>query len=479
MKRLQLVSFLAVSLFVFEVFCPHLPSAAPLTSTRADQTQVSLTIYNSNLGLVKDVREIELAEGLTRLQFMDVAARIMPTTVLVRSRTDANTLQVLEQNYEYDLLSPDKLLEKYVGKEVKLLDKNYFTGKEELVTATLLATNDSPIYRVGDEISIGLPGRVILPQLPANLIAQPTLVWLLRTQAASTHTIEASYLTDDITWQADYVAALNSDDSLADLSGWVSIENKSGTTYRDATLKLVAGDVNRVRPEVFVDYARTIGAVASASPEPQFQEEAFFEYHLYTLERATTVQDNQTKQMSLLSAADIPITKRLVLRGQPHYARATFDTPPPLQKVSVYLEIENAEQHHLGIPLPKGTLRVYKADAQGSLQFVGEDDIDHTPKDETVSVKMGEAFDVVGERRQTSFTRLSRRLSEVSWQIVVRNHKDEDVRVRVEEPMSGDWEVVASTPEQYEKPDAHTLRFEVTVPKNGEVTIGYRVRVKT
>ena len=479
MKRLQLVSFLAVSLFVFEVFCPHLPSAAPLTSTRADQTQVSLTIYNSNLGLVKDVREIELAEGLTRLQFMDVAARIMPTTVLVRSRTDANTLQVLEQNYEYDLLSPDKLLEKYVGKEVKLLDKNYFTGKEELVTATLLATNDSPIYRVGDEISIGLPGRVILPQLPANLIAQPTLVWLLRTQAASTHTIEASYLTDDITWQADYVAALNSDDSLADLSGWVSIENKSGTTYRDATLKLVAGDVNRVRPEVFVDYARTIGAVASASPEPQFQEEAFFEYHLYTLERPTTVQDNQTKQMSLLSAADIPITKRLVLRGQPHYARATFDTPPPLQKVSVYLEIENAEQHHLGIPLPKGTLRVYKADAQGSLQFVGEDRIDHTPKDETVSVKMGEAFDVVGERRQTSFTRLSRRLSEVSWQIVVRNHKDEDVRVRVEEPMSGDWEVVASTPEQYEKPDAHTLRFEVTVPKNGEVTIGYRVRVKT
>ena len=249
MKRLPLIALLAASLFVFEVFCPHLPSAAPLTSTRADQTQVSLTIYNSNLGLVKDVREIELTEGLTRLQFMDVAARIMPTTVLVRSRTDANALQVLEQNYEYDLLSPDKLLEKYVGQEVKLLDKNYFTGKDELVTATLLATNGAPIYQVGDEISIGLPGRVILPQLPANLIAQPTLVWLLQTQAASTHTIEASYLTNDITWQADYVLALNSDDSLADLSGWVSIENKSGTTYRDAALKLVAGDVNRVRPE--------------------------------------------------------------------------------------------------------------------------------------------------------------------------------------------------------------------------------------
>ncbi len=479
MKRIQLVWFLAVSLFVFEVFCPHPLFAAPLTSTRADQTQVSLTIYNSNLGLVKDVREIELAEGTNRLQFMDVAARIMPTTVLIRSRTDAENLRVLEQNYEYDLLSPEKLLEKYVGKKVKLLDKNYYTGKEELVTATLLSNNGSPIYQVGDEISIGLPGRVILPQLPANLIAKPTLVWLLQTPAASTHTIEASYLTNDITWKADYVAALNSDDSLADLSGWVSIENKSGTTYRNAALKLVAGDVNRVEPEVLRERVIALAASTRASSEPQFQEESFFEYHLYTLDRPATVKDNQTKQMSLLSAADIPITKRLVLRGQPHYARVTFDAPPPQQKVSVYLEIENAEQHHLGIPLPKGTIRVYKADSQDSLQFVGEDRIDHTPKDETVSVKMGEAFDVVGERRQTSFTRLSRNLSEVSWQIVVRNHKDEDVQVRIEEPMYGDWEVVSSTLEQYEKPDVHTLRFEVTVPKNGAVKIGYRVRVKT
>ncbi len=479
MQRLQPSALLAASLFVFEAFCAHLLSAAPLTSTHADQTQVSLTIYNSNLGLVKDVREIELAEGATRLHFMDVAARIMPTTVLIRSQTDAETFHVLEQNYEYDLLSPETLLEKYVGKEVRLLDKNYFTGKDELVTATLLATNDSPIYQVGDEISIGLPGRVILSQLPANLIAQPTLVWLLRAQTASTHTIEASYLTNDITWQADYVLALNSDDSLADLSGWVSIENKSGATYRNATLKLVAGDVNRVQSEVLRERVIAMAASARASSEPQFQEESFFEYHLYTLDRPTTVQNNQTKQMALLSVAGIPITKRLVLRGQPHYVRATFDTPPPQQKVSVYLEIENAEKNSLGMPLPKGTIRVYKADPHGGLQFVGEDSIDHTPKDETVSIKTGEVFDVVGERRQTSFTRLSRRSSEVSWQIVVRNHKDEDVRIRVEEPMYGDWEVVASTPEQYEKPDAHTLRFEVTVPKNGEVKIGYRVRVQT
>ncbi len=472
-------SLLAASLFVCAVLCPPFLFAAPLTSTRADQTQVALTICNSNLGLVKDVREIELAEGLTRLQFMDVAARIMPTTVLMRSRTDAKTLQVLEQNYEYDLLSPNTLLEKYVGKEVKLLDTNYFTGKEALVTATLLSTNDSPIYQVGDEISIGLPGRVILPQLPANLIAKPTLVWLLQAQAARTQTIETSYLTNDITWEADYVAALNPDDTLADLSGWVSIENTSGATYRNATLKLVAGDVNRVQPEARRATLMALAPEASALAEPQFQEESFFEYHLYTLDRPATVQNNQTKQIALLSATDIPLTKRLTLRGQPYYMRASVDTPPPQQKVSVYLEIANTPQHNLGMPLPKGTIRVYKADAHGSLQFVGEDRIDHTPKDETVTVKMGEAFDVLGERRQTSFTRLSRRLLEVSWQIVIRNHKDEEVRVRVEEPMYGDWEVVASTPERYEKPDAHTLRFEVTVPQNGEVKLGYRVRIKT
>ena len=479
MKRIQLIWPLAVGLFAFQILSSHALHAAPFTSTRADQTNVSLTIYNSNLGLVKDVREIELAEGSNRLQFMDVAAQIMPTTVLIRSRTDAKNLQVLEQNYEYDLLSPEKLLEKYVGREVKLLDKNYYTGKEELVTATLLSNNGSPIYQVGDEISIGLPGRVILPQIPANLIAKPTLVWLLQTAAASKHTIEASYLTNDITWEADYVAALNADDTQADLSGWVSIDNKSGTTYRNATLKLVAGDVNRVQLEVLYERTMAVARMADAPPKPQFEEEAFFEYHLYTLDRPATVKDNQTKQISLLSAADIPITKRLVLRGQPHYVRGAFDAPPPKQNVSVYLQIENVKKNNLGMPLPKGTIRVYKADSQDSLQFVGEDQIDHTPRDETVTVKMGEAFDVVGERRQTSYKRLSRSLSEVSWQIILRNHKDEDVTVRVEEPMYGDWEVVSSTPEKYEKPDTNTLRFEVSVPKDGEVKIGYRVRIKT
>lgn len=461
------------------LFAAWLPTAvaATLTSTLADQSQVSLTIYNSNLGLVKDIRMIQVAEGENELRFMDVASQIMPTTVHIKSLTDTASLNVLEQNYEYDLLSPEKLMEKYVGKEVRLLDKNDYTGQEVFTSATLLSTNGTPVYQVGNEIHIGLPGRVILPELPGNLIAKPTLVWLLNSTPAGPQTIEASYLTNAITWQADYVAVLNADDTKADLSGWVSIDNQSGATYTNASLKLVAGDVNRVQPKVMRRQMMAMAEMAAAPPAPQFEEESFFEYHLYSLDRQTTVKDNQSKQMTLLSASDIPITKRLIFEGNQAYYIQSYGSPLPSQKVSVLLEIANAQKNNLGMPLPKGTVRVYKADAQGSLQFIGEDRIEHTPKDETVKIKMGEAFDVVGERRQTQFQRISKTVSEVAWEISLRNHKDEAVTVRVNEPMAGDWEVLSAS-HQHKKPDAHTLRFEVPIPEDSEVKVSYRVRVQ-
>lgn len=458
------------------------PAAAqsPLTSTGANQSQVSLTIYNSNIALVKDVRDVELRAGNQELRFMDVASEIMPTTVHVKSLTDAQGLNVLEQNYEYDLISPEKLLEKYVGKKVKILDKNYYTGQEQIVDATLLSTNGSPVYQVGNEIHIGLPGQVILPQLPDNLLSKPTLVWLLHGGKAAKHTIEASYLTNQITWAADYIALLSADDAKADLSGWVTIDNKSGATYKNAALKLVAGDVHRIQPKDMYQRTMAMTELAAAPPSPQFTEEGFFEYHLYTLDRPTTVKSNQTKQMTLLSATNIPVVKRLTLQGQPTYFTSSFsseDELPP-QKVSVTLEIENAQKNNLGIPLPKGIVRVYKADKEGSLQFVGEDSIDHTAKDETLKVKMGEAFDVTGKHKQTDFKIIARGVTEASWEITVKNHKQEPVTVRVNEPMPGDWEVLSSS-QKYEKPEAHTLRFDVLVPQDGEVKLTYKVRVKT
>lgn len=478
----RLLVFSVLGLFVHaggEVYSPASVAAATLTSTLADQSQVALTIYNSNIGLVKDVREVELGEGENELQFMDVASQIMPTTVHIQSLTGTQNLQVLEQNYEYDLVSPEKLMEKYVGKEVRLLDKNYYTGKEEIITATLLSTTGSPVYKVGNEIYLGLPGRVILPQIPENLMAKPTLVWLLRNQSQGKQTIEASYLTNQITWQADYIAVLDASDSKTDLSGWVTIDNKSGATYRNATLKLVAGDVHRVE-EPKVMYERAVAMSAAAPAPPQFREEGFFEYHLYTLDRPTTVKDNQTKQMTLLAASDIPITKRLILHGEQGFFFNAYgpDEELPTQKVSVVLEVANSKENNLGLPLPKGIVRVYKADKEGSLQFIGEDRIEHTPRDETVKVKMGEAFDVVGKRKQTEFKRIARTISEMAWEITLRNHKEEDVTVRVDEPVPGDWEVLSAS-HRYEKVNAHTLRFDVLVPKEGETQVTYRVRVRT
>jgi hypothetical protein len=454
------------------------PGGTPMRkSGLTDQSSVALTIYNSDIGLVKDQRDIEFGAGDNTLQFMDVAAQILPATVHIKSLTDVQGLRVLEQNYEYDLLNPAKLMEKYVGKEVKLFDKNSYTGKEDWLVGTLLSANDGYVYQIGNEIHINPPGRVILPQVPENLMAKPTLVWLLRSAKAGKQKIEASYLTNKITWQADYITVLSADDSKVDLSGWVTIDNKSGATYQNATLKLVAGDVHRVQPEQIYTRAMAMEA-APAAPPPQFREEGFFEYHLYTLDRPATVKDNQTKQMTLLSAAAIPVTKRLIFQGQQVYfynphGEGNFSK----QKVSVSLEIDNAQKNNLGIPLPKGTVRVYKADKDGSLQFIGEDAIDHTAKDEKLTVKMGEAFDVIGERKQTDFKRIADTVSETAWEISLRNQKSEPATVRIMEPVPGDWEVLSAS-HKYEKADAHTLRFDVAVPQNKEVKVTYRVRVK-
>ena len=289
--------------------------------------------------------------------------------------------------------------------------------------------------------------------------------------------MEASYLTSGITWKADYVVVLNAKDTGGDLSGWVTIDNKSGATYPDAALKLVAGDVHRARPRQEMRAVLESAAKAAAAPQPQFQEESFFEYHLYSLQGRTTIKQNQTKQISLLDAPDIAIKKELRFYGASQYYRGQLGTPISNQKVGVFLEIANTEQHRLGIPLPKGTVRVYKAAADQSLQFIGEDVIDHTPKDEKVKIKMGEAFDVVGERTQRDWKKIAWNLYETEWDVELRNHKKEDVEVTIIEPVPGDWEVVKSS-HPYTKVEAHTLQYVVKVPKDGKVTVNYRVRMR-
>jgi hypothetical protein len=286
-----------------------------------------------------------------------------------------------------------------------------------------------------------------------------------------------SYLTDGLNWSADYVAVVDADDKKAGLSGWVTIDNHSGAGFKDATLKLVAGDVRRVAPERLMDYEAKANVMRMSAAGQQFQEEAFFEYHLYTLDRPTTIKDNQTKQLSLFSAPSVPVTKRLLLTGNSGGYRNALGTGLQTEKVAVVLEIVNAQPSGLGIPLPKGTVRVYKKDKSGAEQFVGEDAIDHTPKDETIRLHVGDAFDIVAERSQSDFKAVSPRQNESAWTIGLRNRKDEDVVVTVREPMGGDWTLLSSSLPGT-KVDQQTLEFEVAVAKGKETKLTYRVALR-
>jgi hypothetical protein len=443
-----------------------------------DQTAVALTIYNVNLGLVKDQRQTTLPVGTFELRFMDVASQIIPASVQVKSLAGPSSLRVLEQKYEYDLLNPQRLLEKYVGKEVRLYTENQYTERDETVPATLLSVDGGPVFKVDEDITFGHPGRILFPKVPDSLASKPTLVWLLENTLTKLQRIEATYLTNAINWRADYILTLNARDDRADLSGWVTIDNQSGAAYANATLKLVAGDVNRVRDDQ--ELRARVLAREGAAPKaaaPQFKEEEFFEYHIYTLQRPSTLKNNQTKQISLVSAEQVPVKKELVFFGARQYFQSRYAEAVPKQKINVIVELQNKKESNLGFPLPKGVVRVFKQDAEGSLQFVGEDSVDHTPKDEKIRIKMGNAFDVVGSRKQADWKKLAADTYEAAFEIAVRNLKKEDVVVKVVEPIPGAWTMLSSSHE-YKKTEAHMAEFMLTVPKEREVKMTYSVKMR-
>ena len=451
------------------------PAAAEVVSSGArDQSAVEVTVYNNNLGLIKDVRTVSLPVGEGELRFMDVASHIRPETVLVRSDASPSSFSVIEQNYEYDLMNARKLLDKYVGKRIKIIDWNRYQDRKDEVEATLLANNDGQIYRIGGEIYLGHPGVKVLPELPGDLIAKPTLTWRFRNQCADPQTLQVSYLTENIRWRADYVLLLNEADTGADLSGWVTLDNRSGARYENARLKLVAGEVNRAEE---TDGGRRLMVAEAKQVEAEgFREEAFFEYHLYDLERSTTIKDLQTKQIRLLEASGLGVTKELLVTASRSPFTRRIQGTLPRQPVSVILGFENSKENRLGMPLPAGVVRVYKQDSRGSQQLVGEDRIEHTPTGESVRLKTGEAFDVVAERAQTDFRQVTRGRYETAWEITLRNHKKSSVRVGVVEPLSGSWKILDSS-HPYQKMDAFTVRFDVDVPADGETKVRYRVEV--
>jgi hypothetical protein len=454
------------------------PSDGQDSSTADDQIDLSVTVYNTDVALIRDVRDLQIPHGTFDLRFMDIAATVNPATVHFRSLTEPSRVNVLEQNYEYDLLEPDKLLRKYVGRDVTLVRtrEEYGTTREEAVKARLLSFNSAPVWQIGNEIVTGLSSdHIRFPQLPANLYTRPTLIWTLNNDGAPHHRVEASYLAGKLSWSSDYVLTVARDDKTADLDGWITLTNASGTSLTHAALQFVAGDLNRVREEM--DRALGSAQLARAKSADLMSQESFSDYHLYTLARKTTINNNETKQLGMLTGSAIPVHKRYIVDGQAFYYRNVQHPGSPIRDpVKVYYQFRNSQGGGLGLPMPAGVVRVYQSDSKGGVQFVGEDRIEHTPKDEELNLKIGSAFDVACERNQVDFEKVASNVYEVEYEITFRNHKAAPITVEVNEPIGGTWQMIRSSYE-WKKSAAWASSFTVPVGADAAAVLKYRVRV--
>ncbi len=432
-----------------------------------EQKSLSVTVYNSNLGVVKDVRKINIPEGNSKIEITDVAQQIDPTSVHIK--LDGN---VIEQNYQYDLISLNKILQKYLGRNIQLIGE-----KNELIEGTLLSNYGGQIViKKKDGGLVMLPSvakyRFNVGTLPEGLITKPTLVWLVNSNSNGNQDVEISYQTKGMNWHAEYVAVLNKDDNQLDLNSWVSVENTSGTTFKNAKLKLVAGDVNLLqnRSPYPTQYDKVYKS-ANMAAEQQFKEKEFFEYHIYNLQRPTTLANNETKQISLFEANGVKAHKKYFYGSGGYYGYRNQNSKG---KVAVIVEFENKKENGLGIPMPKGKIRMYKSDGE-SLEFIGEDLIDHTPKNEKIKIKIGDAFDILAEEKQTDHKRITDRVYEEAYEVTITNRKNEDVTVEVERNLGFDWEILNSSL-PYNKKNVSTVTFNVPVKKDSKTKLNYRVR---
>lgn len=445
------------------LLCLGLALLAGAAPARADDRDVRVTVYNNNLGLINETRSLRLSDGLSQVEVTDVAALIDPTTVHLRpTRGDA---EVIEQNFQYDLANPDRILNRYLDERVDVVLK-----QGDVKSGSLLSYDGGSLVLRGEAGGLDLVSRteavdVRFPSLPSGLRTRPTLVWQIESSAGGATPVELSYSTEGMNWHAEYVAVSNEKDDRIDLSAWVSIENNCGATFPNAALQLVAGDVQRIQPPM-PQYARRDAQVLAmnGAMEKGFEEEAFFEYHLYTLDRRTTLADRETKQISLFPSTQSPVKKIY-----------EYNAERDQKKVFVALETENKTELGLGMPLPAGKVRTFKKDSAGRLQFIGEDQIQHTPKNEKIRLGLGNAFDVVAERTELDSRRISDRVFEQDIQIKLRNRKTEAIQVVVLEHFWGDWTIVKSSSPSTKK-DARTAEFRIDVGADQEVELTLTVR---
>jgi hypothetical protein len=470
MRRHLLIGAATAALFVA-------PAAFAETPVGADkQTAVAVTIYNNDLALVRDSRTVTLTQGENELAFIEVSAGIRPETALLTGR--GTQLDIIEQNFDFDLLTPQKLLEKSVGQTIRVVRTNPETGADTTEDATVLSVAEGQVVlKIGDRIEVTPPGRLVYSAVPANLRDRPTLVVKLDSKQAGDVPVDLSYLTHGLSWAADYVAELSPDEKTINLNGWVTLTNMSGIAFKDAKLQLVAGEVNQYQPQP--PAAPMMEAMdAAGGVRQKMVEQAAFEYHLYSLDRPTTLKENQTKQVALLAADAIPVEKQYLLLNVAQLGNNYGSRIGDTQRVNaeVRMQIKNEEASHLGIPLPSGVVRVYKADSDGNAIFVGEDHIDHTPKNEQLDLLLGRAFDVTARGKQVSYERISDNVYENAYEIEVKNPKKEPITVTLREYVPGDWKMLEESTKST-KPDAATAEWRLQVPAEGSAKLSYKVRI--
>jgi hypothetical protein len=444
------------------------------TSTVGQRLSLNVTVYNGGAALIHDRRVVPLEEGLNRIAWRDVSAQMDATSAILEPVGGTNLIGVREQNFDYDLLDPQTLLRKYIGREVTVVHEARFAGyRDTRETAEILSVNGGIVLKYKDGIETGVRGHIVFPDSGGAFRERPTLVLQVESEHTQSQTLDLSYLTSGMTWRADYVGVVSADGSRLGLTGLVTLSNTSGESYENARLQLVAGNVNVAQPQLNNAYSAMVKS--GVGSDLYVSQENYYEYHLYTLARPTTILDNETKQLTLLTAQNVPIRETLELRGSPDYYRSAEPDIGDRIPVGAYVSFEN-RGGELGIPLPGGIVRLYKNDSHALSQFLGSDSIDHTPKNETVRLHVGDSFDVTARKLQTDF-HLEGCGADSSYKIVLANAKTAAQNVLVVEPIPGDWQILDENM-PHTKSSASTASWNVSVPAGGRSTLTYTARVK-